>query len=412
MRTIRRYLLREIVAVFSLSVVIITILFLSQRIIQLTDWALNRGVGAAEVMELLVYLLPAVMLIIIPMVTLFSILLAVGRWSADMEIVALKAVGVSLYRLMGPILLFAAFAAGLALFFSQVLTPAAARGSRNVRYRIVRTKTEAAVSERLFVSLLSQVTVYIQNKESDGELKGMMVAMEYWPDDSDWVLRQFAVARSGRFIHDPIRLDNELWLFDGTLIQEDRNTGRHDLATFTTCRLRLDLGRLKLGEDEQRQQLDLAGLTDEIARLRPKAAAGRKDDVEDLRALLILWHERFAFPVGCLALGFWALPLGIQPPRAGRARAIVLSAMLSGCFYYAMILAKFAALHAWTQPGLAIWAPDCAILLSGLYMLRQKNLERPIFLLSWIEDTFYYLYDRIKARLAKPGADVDSPGGK
>jgi len=397
MRTIRQYLLREIISLFALSLVIITILFMSQRIIQLTEWAINRGVGASEMSLLMLYLLPNVLNIIIPIVTLFAILLAFGRLSSDNEITALKASGISLFRLFPPVLMFAAFAAGCALFTSQFLVPRAAAAGRTLRYRIVQVQSEAAITERTFATLFSNTTFYVREKQDNGKLKGLMAVSEQRAGNEPWVSRNIIFASAGRFVHDPVDLKNELWLANGQFISQDR-AGHETFASFDTLRLAItldDFGTRRSREDEQRQEMDVPAMLAAMAAFNQKASLSRREQ-ESRLFLMIQWHERFAFPLGCIALCFWAVPLGIQPPRAGRARPIVVSVLLSGAFYYLMIMAKFMALYKGAPPAMALWLPDAAVLLTGLFMLRQKNLERPIPVLSWLEDQLYYAVDLIK----------------
>jgi lipopolysaccharide export system permease protein len=400
MRTVREYLLREILSLFSLSLFIITILFMSQRIIQLTEWAINRGVGVTEMAQLMLYLLPNVLNIIIPIVTLFAILLAFGRLSSDNEITALKASGVSLFRLFPAVLLFAAFATLIALFSSLFLTPRAAHAGRGLRYRIVQNQSESMISEGTFTSLLARTTIYVREKQDNGKLKGVMAENELRPKNKPWTSRNIFFAQAGRFVHDPVALTNELWLVNGQFIQEDRN-GHESFASFDTLRLAISLDEFETRtarEDAQRQELDFFAMRDALSALEQKASLTKRER-ESRLAILIQLHERLAFPLGCLALCFWAVPLGIQPPRAGRARPIVVSVLLSGAFYYLMILAKFMALYKGAPPALALWVPDLAVMLSGAFMLRQKDLERPIPLLSRAEETLYYTLDRVKQRL-------------
>lgn len=434
MRIVRQYLLFEILGLFALSLTIITVLFMSQRIIQLTEWAMNRGVGAADMGRLMLYLLPGIMVIIIPIVTLFSILLAVGRLSSDNEVTALKSAGISLYRLFPAALMFSVFTACLALYFSLTLVPDAARATRELRFRILRTQTESAVTTKTFFDLISHTTVYIRDQASDGGLRGVMAVMEKWPEDGALKSRQSVFAERGRFVHDPVRLTNELWLENGVVTQDDRETGREEFIGFTSLRLQLDIGPSgRVKTHEILEEMDLADMAAALAEPPPPEPAGQdpiaapeqkpkkdpgaaetkkskkarkakkeKTQWKQLRLdLAIQFHERLAFPLGCLALCFWALPLGIQPPRAGRARAIVVSILISGFFYYLMVLAKFAALQGSVSPAVAVWTPNLVITLTGAYMLRQKNNERPVFLVSWLEDWVWYAVDRIKARLKR-----------
>jgi len=160
--------------------------------------------------------------------------------------------------------------------------------------------------------------------------------------------------------------------------------------------LQLNIKKLKNKPNEIRAELGPFDMLRAMEKAERAVAGGKEDQIEELLKLRVQWHERLAFPLGCMALCFWALPLGIQPPRAGRARAIVVSVILSGFFYYLTIVAKFGALHNWAEPWAAMWLPNIIIVLTGFYMLRQKNQEEPILLLSWTEDKLYYLVDKLK----------------
>ncbi len=395
MRVLRLYLFREIFALFALSLVIITMLFMSQRIIQLTEWAINRGVGLPDMARFMLYMLPTLLLVIFPIVTLFSILLGVGRLSSDNEITAIKSAGISLYRLFPPVVVFALLCSALALSISQYLIPDAARASRLLKWKIVRTRTEAAVTPRTFVDLLPDTVLYVRDKKPDGELEGVMAAVEKWEKEGSWKQRQVVFAHSGRFVNDPVKLENELWLENGTLVSENRETGRDEIVEFSSLKLKLDLKDERVSIDERRKELDFAGMlemADSEKRIRKRKEADRFERIE----IMVQFHERLAWPLGCLALCFWAVPLGIQPPRAGRARAIVVSVVLSAVFYYMMVLAKFVSLREWMDPAMAYWLPDAIILVTGVYMLDRKNKEKPIFLLSRCEDYLYYTIERVR----------------
>ncbi|MFO8057168.1 MAG: LptF/LptG family permease [bacterium] len=401
MRIIRAYVIREVGALFIVSLVIITLLFMSQRIIRLTEYAVNRGISPVYIVKLLVYHLPEVLVIIIPIVTLFSILLAVGRLSSDNEIVSLKAAGISLYRWFPSVLLFSVFAFCLGLLSSQYLAPASSRAIQSLEYMIVKTRTESAVTERTFIELLHDFTFYVKEKKPDGELRGVMASQERWKRHRPaWKLRRTIIAGSGRFVHDKDLLVNELWLQNGVLINEDRRQERNDYISFQNCRIRLDIDDPGMSSDERRKAMDAVSMRGAISRLENKKDRSGKED-EHLMKLKILWHERLAYPFGCIALCFWAVPLGIQPPRAGRSRAIIVSVFLAALFYYLMVLSTFAALKAMIPPAAAMWLPGTFILLTGLYMLRQKNLERSILMISWTEDMIYYLTDRVRDYLER-----------
>jgi len=396
MRTMRKYFLREVMAVFGVSLAVITVLFMSQRMIQLAEWAVNRGVGLLNMGKLLLYILPDVLLIVIPLVTLFSIVMAVGRWSADNEITALKSAGIGLHALLPPVVLFAAFAAGLSLLCSQSLIPASAHATRLLQWRVMQTRTEAAVTENTFIELLPDTTFYVREKEDDGVLSGVMAAQEVWSENSGWTSRMVMFAKRARFVHHPVLLINELWLEEGAMLSEDRESGRTDAVSFEQCRIRLDLGKDRAGRDDRRKELDWVGTREALLSDEP-LGRNLKEDADERLKIMIQFHERLAWPMGCLALCFWALPLGIQPPRAGRARAIVVAVLLSALYYYLMVIVRLATVKGWFEPWQSLWLPDLFVTVTGAYMLYQKNRERPILVLSASEDYLYHLIERVKA---------------
>ena len=98
MRILDRYVWKELVTPFCLGLLIFTFLLLIDRIFDLTDLIINKGVPVHLVLMMLVYISPAILVLTIPIGFLLSILVAFGRLSSDMEVVALKACGVSPLR--------------------------------------------------------------------------------------------------------------------------------------------------------------------------------------------------------------------------------------------------------------------------------------------------------------------------
>ena len=101
-----RYLAREVLSAFLLGLVIFTGVLLMGRMLKLADMVVSKGVPLADVLLLIAYLLPNFAIITIPMSLLLAVLLAFSRLSGDSEIIAIKASGISLYRILPPVLRF------------------------------------------------------------------------------------------------------------------------------------------------------------------------------------------------------------------------------------------------------------------------------------------------------------------
>jgi lipopolysaccharide export LptBFGC system permease protein LptF len=79
------------------------LIMITDLIFTLTDLIINKGVPASAVLQLLFFKLPAILTLTFPVTTLFGTAMALGRFSSDNEMVALRTSGVSLFRISVPI---------------------------------------------------------------------------------------------------------------------------------------------------------------------------------------------------------------------------------------------------------------------------------------------------------------------
>ncbi|MGH9337375.1 MAG: LptF/LptG family permease, partial [Vicinamibacteria bacterium] len=104
LRVLDRYILKEVTPSFLLGIGVFTFVLLLNEILRLAERLVTQSASPADTIGILFHLLPSVLCLTIPMGFLLGVLIALGRLSADSEIVAMRASGVSLYRLLTPIL--------------------------------------------------------------------------------------------------------------------------------------------------------------------------------------------------------------------------------------------------------------------------------------------------------------------
>src|SRR4029453_1814136 len=100
-----RYLTREIIPNFLIGLLVFTFVLLMNLILQLAETLITRGVGIIYLFLIIFYSLPALTVLTIPMSLLLGILLGLGRLGGDSELTVMRASGISMYRLMVPILI-------------------------------------------------------------------------------------------------------------------------------------------------------------------------------------------------------------------------------------------------------------------------------------------------------------------
>ena len=123
MRIIDRYVIREIVPPFLIALLVFTFILIIPFIIDLAEDLIAKGVPWTTLLQLTATLVPGVAALTIPMALLIGILVALGRLSADREVVVLMACGVSPFRLLQPVLLLGVICWGISSWMMLKAVP-------------------------------------------------------------------------------------------------------------------------------------------------------------------------------------------------------------------------------------------------------------------------------------------------
>ena len=153
------YLFTDTFSNFGVCIFIFTVTVLMSQIFKLTELVINKGFGLGETLIFIVYLLPSLLTFVIPISLLLAILITIGRMSADDEIIAFKASGISLFQLSRPILIVSLIAYLLTNLFAIYISPAANHSLKKLVFDIAKNKAEIGIKERVFNSCRSLVNL-------------------------------------------------------------------------------------------------------------------------------------------------------------------------------------------------------------------------------------------------------------
>src|SRR6202142_3360258 len=103
MRILRNYILRECLQPFSLSICVLTSVFLLGYLPQLANKVINNGVSLATMSQVFLYNIPILLGYTLPIACLITVILALGHMSAENDILAIRASGIHLLRLLIPL---------------------------------------------------------------------------------------------------------------------------------------------------------------------------------------------------------------------------------------------------------------------------------------------------------------------
>jgi lipopolysaccharide export system permease protein len=226
-----RYVWKELITPFFLGLFVFTFLLLIDRIFDLTDLIINKGVPVPLVLMLLVYISPAILVLTIPIGFLLAILIAFGRLSADMEVVAFKACGVSPLRLLRPVVIFGLGVAGVTAYLMIDSVPKTNYAFKSLVFDIVRTQATVGLKERVFNDTFGSFVIYVDEIAPDQvALRNVFVSDERKPEE-----QRFITAREGRLLSDEVTRRVTLRLLDGSI----HETSPKSLQKYREVRFRL-----------------------------------------------------------------------------------------------------------------------------------------------------------------------------
>ncbi len=360
MKTIDRYILKEMALTFVLGLATFTFVLLMNKILRLVDLIVTKGVTLPTILELLIYILPYSLVVTVPLSILLSTLTTYGRLAADGEAIALKMAGVSLTRLMVPALLLATVATLLTGALTLVLLPAGNRAFKGLVFQLAQQKTTLGLREGIFNGYLDEMILYVDTiQESDSTLRGVFIVDARDPEE-----QRLIMAEEGRLASDPTRHRLLLTLKEGNVhFSVPGGGGRYRILSFTGYTLAFPLSsRLTSALDRPRgnQELTLAELRHQIARLAAQGLA--------VQSLQVELHKKFAVPFACLLFVFIGVPLGFRIRKGTMGVSLVLSVVFAVIYYLLIVAAEGLGNRNYLPPMLAMWLPNLLLSPLGAYL--------------------------------------------
>ena len=367
---IDRYVFVELIPPFVINLSFFTFVFLMAEMLKITDLIVNYGVGLLIIAQILLFSIPYFLTYVIPMATMMAVLLTMLRMSADNEIVALKSGGVSLYRLLRPIMAFCLLACLFAYAMAVYGTPIGRLAIKELTFQVFSSNLDIGLKERTFNDSFNGVMLFV-NKIDIRDHSLIDVFIE---DKRDERMTSTVIAPRGKLLSEPDSLVFHLRLYDGVVNQVDvENRSAHSVS-FDTYNVRLDLKKAVTAASPQkgRKEMSLAELRDFIQTYPNK-------DLRYYKALME-YYKKFSIPIACLSLGILAVPLGTQTRRGGRSSGLVLG-LLFFLFYYVLLSTGmvFGENGAY-PPIIGMWVPDIVLGLLGLFLLIRAAREQPVTL--------------------------------
>jgi lipopolysaccharide export system permease protein len=383
------YLISEILGPFFAALVVVNAILFLGKLSSLLDIIFGFGIGPADFGRISLYLLPNLLQFSIPMASTFGVIIAFTRLSGDNEVLALKAGGIGISRLVVPVILVAIFTSGLTFLDTSLLIPRSNRALKQTFFQLAREKIDQGLRSHEFSDSLDQVVIYVDQVDPESkEWQGV-----YIYDRRDPANPLVILARSGKLTANAEEMLISLELRDGSINREQGEVSQTisfgdyllQLPVDSTANLDQVYNPKNLGKND----LYLSQLLTRAAEYRQEAEKNTElRQFYQTRSIDLIseFHSRIALPVGCLIMALLALPLSLQN-RPGRGRPGLPLGLFFFVLYYVLItVAQALAGTSGLSIGLLTWSPNLIFALLALAMLRSSARENTIPFLELVLD--------------------------
>jgi lipopolysaccharide export system permease protein len=403
MRILTRYLLRAHIGPFIFALSILTGLLFVNTVARRFPSLAGKGLPTTVLLKVMALSLPHIVALTLPMAVLVAVLYAYSQMTADNEVTALKASGVSLLRMLVPLLVAATLMSAVMVWFNDRVLP----------------ETNHRLAELMMDINSKSPTLMMKDRGVLNEIPTVDYTMHYWLkanridpatnkltdvviyDVSNPDISQTMVADSGRMIFNRDRTNLFLTLYDGRADQIKRQTPKDIERVFFKEQLvqlkfangftqteesyrsdrEMSLAMLETRMDSARSALeqvkrgimpaaDTANLYSAGAPLpgNMPGVNGNYAEVErqertkmlqsQLNSFAVEWHKKFAIPFACIIFVLIGAPIAVRFPRGGAGMVIFVSMAIFGIYYVSLIGGESLGDKGTIPPFLGPWAPN------------------------------------------------------
>jgi lipopolysaccharide export system permease protein len=373
---INRYIFKELMLTFAISLFFLTFVFLMSRIPEITNKIVNYNANISSVFLLIAYMLPRFMEFTIPMSVMTAVLLTFMRMSGEKELIALKGAGISLYRLLVPVLIFSSLGVIVTLYFTVVAIPQGRLALKKETIALARSSMDIAFQERQFNSQVKNIMMYI----SHIDLQTKTMKDIFIEDRRTAGVVSISLAPLGELIKSDEAVYT-LRLYNGLINQVDSAGASVNTIHFGSYDINIDLSEVVSGKKQIHKKLNEQSFSELINIIRSETGNNKH-----LRSALMQLHEKFAIPFACLVLGILAFPLGIQSNFQQKSSGVALGVLFFLIYYLLLAMGWSVGETGKVWPAIALWTPNIIIGGLGVFFLirnaQEKPIEIPIFLVK------------------------------
>lgn len=363
-KTITRYLIIEQLIPLSVSFLALSLILITGRLLQLTRYLFTSSITLIDLLEIIIFVMPKLLLFALPMSTLIGVLLAFVRLSSDNELIALKASGVGALQTLPPVLLVLCVTTILSYFNAVYIIPSATQAFEYKIKSLGRVSLPAFLKDGTFIDIVPNLVFFFQEvNPTDLTIHGVFVQDQRQQD-----VRMVIMAERAQIVT-PKNMNHIIFkIANGIITRVPDNLKDAQAVSFKTYDLTLALDEIFSASEKSvkgKKVMTLSELYEAMFDTNEKTTT----------AFSLEFHQRLALPLSCFLLGLIGAPLGAVFRQRSRMTGVTLGLGVFLAYYVLLSAGKGLGENRYIPAFLAMWTPNALTLVLALYLWRMMHLE-------------------------------------
>ena len=256
-----QYILSKFLPLFAAAFFICLFVFMMQFTWRYVDELIGKGLSVDILAQFFWYMGITLIPTSLPLAVLLASLITFGNMGEQLELLSMKAAGVSLIRIMRPILIVTILITGTSFYFQNNTSPKAQVQLRTLLFSMKQSSPAVEIPEGIFYSGIPDVNIYVEKKDTP---TGMLYQLIIYKTDKGFDRAQIVLADSGRveMTADKMHLKLELWSGEQFENLESQNIGNSRGNNVPYDRETFDYKTMIIDFDSNFNMMDAALLRD------------------------------------------------------------------------------------------------------------------------------------------------------
>ncbi|MFP4132753.1 MAG: LptF/LptG family permease [Halothece sp.] len=351
------YLIQQLIPPFLFGVGAFTSIGISVgTVFELVRRVAESGLPLTVAARVFLLSLPEFIVLAFPMATLLATLMTYSRLSSDSEIIALRSVGISIYRLVIPALMMSLLITGMTFTFNELLVPAANYEARTTLEEALGGETPAFRERNILY------TDYGKVQQSDGSQEEVLKRLFYAEQFNGEEMQKITVIeRSRDQISQIINAQSATWnpsinkwdFYNGTSYVIAPNSSYNNVVKFE--HQELNLPRTPIELTEKSRDYGEMNIAQSLEKLELVRSTGDEEEVQKLKVRI---QQKGSLPFVCLVFGLVGAALGTSPKNTGRATSFGISVLIIFGYYLLAFITGAIGQLSLLSPFMAAWIPN------------------------------------------------------